>query len=64
MPSADALDPRGAHLLAQVRCAVINGDLREKLKAYEAANVEEISPQVQYFLGQLNRGGGLKPQGF
>ena len=47
--------PRGAHLLAQVRCAVINGDLTEKLKAYEAANVEEISPQVRYFLDQLNR---------
>jgi hypothetical protein len=47
--------PRGAHLLAQVRCAVINGDLREKLKAYEAANIEEISPQARYFLDQLNR---------
>src|SRR5882672_4454296 len=34
--------PRGAHLLAQVRCAVINGDLTAKLKAYKANQVEEI----------------------
>jgi hypothetical protein len=47
--------PRGAHLLAQVRCAVINGDLAEKLKAYEEASVEEISPEVQFFVDQLNR---------
>lgn len=47
--------PRGAHLLAQVRCAVINGDLAEKLKAFEEASVEEISPEVQFFIDQLNR---------
>jgi len=29
--------PRGAHLLAQVRCAVLNDDAAEKLRAYEAA---------------------------
>jgi hypothetical protein len=29
--------PRGAHLLAQVRCAMLNGDAAEKLRAYEAA---------------------------
>jgi hypothetical protein len=42
-------------LLAQVRCAVINGDLAEKLKAYKAANVEAISPEVSRFLDALQR---------
>jgi len=26
--------PRGAHLLAQVRCAVVNGDLSERLALF------------------------------
>lgn len=47
--------PRGAHLLAPLRCAVINGDLAEKLKVYETANVEEISPEVQFLFDQLSR---------
>jgi hypothetical protein len=47
--------PRGAHLLAQVRCAVINGDLAQRLQAYEAANAEEISPEVHRFLELLQR---------
>jgi hypothetical protein len=34
--------PRGVHLLTQVRCPVINGDMTAKLKAYKAKQAEEI----------------------
>ncbi len=47
--------PRRAHFLAQVRCAVINGDLAQKLKASEEACVEEISPEVRVLLDHLNQ---------
>ncbi|MDQ2735429.1 MAG: hypothetical protein M3Y55_10665, partial [Pseudomonadota bacterium] len=47
--------PRGAHLLAQVRCAVLNGDAAARLRAYEAANVESPSPEVARFLVALQR---------
>lgn len=47
--------PRGAHLLAQVRCAVLNGDAAARLKAYEAANAEVLSPEVDAFLELLQR---------
>lgn len=47
--------PRGAHLLAQVRCAVINGDLKARLKKYTAESVDEISEEVRLFLEQLQR---------
>lgn len=47
--------PHGAHLLAQVRCAVINGDLNAKLKKYTAESVVEISADVRLFLEQLQR---------
>lgn len=47
--------PRGAHLLAQVRCAVINGDLGQRLQAYDAANAEDISPEANRFLDLLQR---------
>ena len=33
--------PRGAHLPAQVRCAVLNGDVAARSKAQEAANSEK-----------------------
>ena len=46
--------PRGAHLLAQVRCAVINGDFTAKLKAYKA-EPEEIPEEVTRFLDLLQR---------
>jgi CHASE2 domain-containing sensor protein len=42
--------PRGAHLLVQVRCAVLNGDILEKWKAQEKAAIEPIDPEVQQFL--------------
>jgi len=42
--------PRGAHLLAQVRCAVLNGDAAEKLNAYEAANANQVDLEVELFL--------------
>jgi CHASE2 domain-containing sensor protein len=47
--------PRGAHLLAQVRCAVLNGDAAEKLRAFEAANVYRVDLEVQRFLERLRR---------
>jgi hypothetical protein len=47
--------PRGAHLLAQVRCAVLNGDAAEKLNAYEAANAYQVDPEVEQFLGLLKQ---------
>jgi hypothetical protein len=42
--------PRGAHLLVQVRCAVLNGDILEKWKEWEKAKAELIDPEVQQFL--------------
>jgi hypothetical protein len=42
--------PRGAHLLVQVRCAVLNGDILEKWNAQEKANTEQIDQEVQQFL--------------
>lgn len=47
--------PRGAHLLAQVRCALINGDLAQRLQAYEAAHAEDMSPETSQFLDLLQR---------
>jgi hypothetical protein len=47
--------PRGAHLLAQVRCAVLNDDAAEKLNAYEVANAYHVDPEVQQFLELLQR---------
>ena len=47
--------PRGAHLLAQVRCAVLNSDAAEKLKAYEAANAYQVDPEVEQFLELLQQ---------
>lgn len=47
--------PRGAHLLAKVRCAVINGDLKARLKKYTAESIDEISEEVRLFLEQLQR---------
>jgi hypothetical protein len=47
--------PRGAHLLAQVRCAVLNGDAAEKLSAYEAANAYRVDPEVEQFLKRLQQ---------
>ena len=47
--------PRGAHLLAQVRCAELNGDAAVRLRAFEAANVESLSPEVGRFLVALQR---------
>ena len=47
--------PRGAHLLAQVRCAVINGDLTAKLRERKAQSAEPIPENVARFLEQLQR---------
>ena len=47
--------PRGAHCLAQVRCAVLTGDAAEKLNAYEAANAYQVDPEVEQFLELLQQ---------
>jgi hypothetical protein len=47
--------PRGAHLLAQVRCAVLNGDAAEKLRAFEAANAYRVDPEVEQFLERFQQ---------
>jgi hypothetical protein len=47
--------PRGAHFLAQVRCAVLNGDAVERLNAYEAAHTYQMDPDVEQFLGLLKQ---------
>jgi hypothetical protein len=52
--------PRGAHLLAQVRCAVINGDLATKLAAY-GARIDEVPGDVSRFLEFLQRAAEAEP---
>jgi hypothetical protein len=47
--------PRGAHFLAQVRCAILNGDAADMIKAYEAANTYQIDPEVERFLALSKR---------
>ncbi len=46
--------PRGPHLLAQVRCAVINGDLSERLALFRQ-RMNELPAEVAAFLSQLQR---------
>jgi hypothetical protein len=55
--------PRGAHLLAQVRCAVINGDLKERLTAFRL-RMKELPAEVAEFLERLGRIAEAEPQGF
>lgn len=55
--------PRGAHLLAQVRCAVINGDLTERLTAFRLT-MKELPAEVAEFLERFGRIAEAKPQGF
>ena len=55
--------PRGAHLLAQVRCAVINGDLAAKLAAYRA-RIDEAPADVSRFLKFLQRAAEAEPHAF
>jgi hypothetical protein len=38
--------PRGAHLLAQVRCAVLNGDAAEKLRATKRQTRTAWTPRL------------------
>ena len=54
---------RGAHLLAQVRCAVINGDLNERLTLFRQ-RMNELPADVAGFLSQLQRVEESLPQGF
>jgi hypothetical protein len=56
--------PRGAHLLAQVRCAVINGDLAAKLAAYRGARIDEVPEDVSRFLEFLQRAAEAEPHAF
>jgi hypothetical protein len=55
--------PRGAHLLAQVRCAVINGDLSERLALFRK-RMNELPAEVAAFPGHLQRLEEALPQGF
>ena len=55
--------PRGAHLLAQVRCAVINGDLATKLAVYRAG-IDEVPEDVSRFLEFLQRSAEAEPHAF
>ena len=55
--------PRGAHLLAQVRCAVINGDLATKLAVYRA-RIDEVPEDVSRFLEFLQQSAEAEPNAF
>lgn len=55
--------PIGAHLLAEVRCAVINGDLVERLARYELP-MKPLSREVVELLEQFGLASELQPQGF
>ena len=55
--------PIGVHLLAQVRCAVINGDLAERLARYEPPR-KPLSREVVELLEQFGLASELQPQGF
>jgi hypothetical protein len=54
---------RGAHLLAQVRCAVINGDPNERLTLFRQ-RMKELPADVAEFLSQLQRVEKSLSQGF
>jgi len=45
----------GRYLLAQVRCAVINGDHTAKLRECKAQSEEPIPENVAWFLEELQR---------
>jgi len=49
--------------LAQVRCAVINGDLSERLALFRQ-RMNELPAEVAAFLGHLQRLEEALPQGF
>ena len=53
----------GANLLAQVRCAVINGDLNERLTLFRH-RMKELAADVAEFLSQLQQVEESLPQGF
>ncbi|WP_152603120.1 hypothetical protein [Caballeronia sordidicola] len=55
--------PRGAHLLAQMRCALINGDLATKLAAYRA-RIDEVPEDVSRFLEFLQLAAEAEPHAF
>jgi hypothetical protein len=59
----NALSPLGTHLLAQVRCAVINGDLPERLPLFKK-RTNELPTEVAAFLSQLQRLEASLPQDF
>ena len=55
--------PHGAHLLAQVRCAVINGELKERLARYEKPK-EPLSVELAELLRQFGLAAEIQPQDF
>jgi len=50
-------------LLAQVRCAVINGDLTTKLAAYRA-RIDEVPEDVARFLQFMHQAAEAEPHTF
>jgi hypothetical protein len=54
---------RGAHLLTQMRCAVINGDLATKLAVYRT-RIDEVPEDVSRFLEFLQRSAEAEPRAF
>jgi len=54
---------RGARLLGQVRCAVISGDLNQRLTLFRQ-RMQELLADVAKFLSQLQRVEESLPQGF
>jgi hypothetical protein len=55
--------PRGAHLLAQVRCAVINDDLVTRLAAYRE-RMDEVPEDVARFLEFMQQAEEAEPHAF
>ena len=55
--------PRGAHLLAPVRCALIDDDLPAKLATYYK-KMSELPEHISRFLELLRHGAEQEPQPF
>jgi hypothetical protein len=53
---------RGAHLLLQVRAAVLNGNLRERLTYKPAETTPSIEDRVDVRTDTTPAQGGLRPQ--
>jgi hypothetical protein len=52
---------RGAHLLAQAQCAVINGNLAQNLAAY-SQQIRELPERINRFLERLRARAEQEPE--